>query len=108
MSERVGALTCSQEERVGTVRGLTVCGEGGEGDAWLRVGKVADGVDGATRVIMGVRWQVGTGGTLTGSTKFLKSKNKDLKTLAVEPEVGYLSSPSCVMVCVCVCVCVSL
>lgn len=29
---------------------------------------------------------VGTGGTLTGTSKFLKSKIKDIKTVAVEPE----------------------
>eukprot|EP00960_Hanusia_phi_P075426 768424-Hanusia_phi.AAC.5 len=28
---------------------------------------------------------VGTGGTLTGISRFLKSKNKDIKTIAVEP-----------------------
>ena len=29
---------------------------------------------------------IGTGGTMSGSAKFLKSKNPKLKTLAVDPE----------------------
>lgn len=31
---------------------------------------------------------VGTGGTLTGAGRFLKSKNKDIKVIAVEPETS--------------------
>lgn len=35
---------------------------------------------------------VGTGGTITGVGEFLKSKNKDIKTIAVEPEKAPLLS----------------
>jgi len=28
---------------------------------------------------------VGTGGTITGTSKFLKGKNKNMQTIAVEP-----------------------
>jgi len=38
--------------------------------------------DGRIDVFMG---GVGTGGTVTGTTKFLKSKNKSLKAIAIEP-----------------------
>jgi len=38
--------------------------------------------DGKIDVFLG---GVGTGGTITGTSKFLKSKNKDMKTVAVEP-----------------------
>uniref|UniRef100_A0A7S4P7J3 Cysteine synthase n=1 Tax=Guillardia theta TaxID=55529 RepID=A0A7S4P7J3_GUITH len=38
--------------------------------------------DGKMDVILG---GVGTGGTITGSSRFLKSKNKNIKTIAVEP-----------------------
>mmetsp|Transcript_125859 Transcript_125859/g.187847 ORF Transcript_125859/g.187847 Transcript_125859/m.187847 type:complete len:378 (+) Transcript_125859:3-1136(+) len=39
-------------------------------------------MDGKIDVFLG---GVGTGGTITGTSKFLKSKNKEMKTIAVEP-----------------------